>query len=204
MPALADFVAFFRTYSDLLKLLDSALAAWPRLPESWDLYDEHLSTLDRHRAAVAALMTRHGIPDAGTAVANVVQGCAWAKEEVEGRPCPPGRVESACRVVVELRHPLCHLAELVRMDLAEWEEGEGGEPAGRGGRPKKGRPGLNGRLLDLWTRKPETRTWGARKLADTLGCAKSSIQACKGYQELEAIRAELRAEARANAAKRRH
>jgi hypothetical protein len=196
MPeSLAGFVSFCRSYEAILKLLDSALAAWPRPPVGWDRYVEHLSTLDRHRAAVAALMTHHGIPDAGTAVADVVRGCAWARAEVEARPCPPERVGHARLVVGELRHPLLHLAELVELGPARPGEAQGGGgPSGAmpgGGTPKENRPRMTVKVADQKARELHERLgWdflilSERKQAEAIGCSWSTWKNTDFYKDGE-------------------
>jgi hypothetical protein len=82
-------------------------------------------------------------------------------------------------------------------------EGGDGVTAKRGGRPKKGQPRLNLRLLDLYGRKPETVPWGATKLAEALGCARSSIQGCDAFKEAADSRAAARAEKQVKKARRR-
>jgi hypothetical protein len=72
----------------------------------------------------------------------------------------------------------------------------------KAGRPKRGQPSVNARLLDLWTRTPEAKTWSIKKMADTIGCARSSIKDCEAFQKLAEIRRLARAERQLDKAKK--
>jgi hypothetical protein len=113
--------------------------------------------------------------------------------------------------LLELRERPERAAELTRdvemlrqLVLAlDLDGGPPDEPGNKGGRPKRGQPGINARLIDLWDKKPEAQTWGAAKLADALDCARSSVQDCPAFKEREEIRALARAEKQRDAARRR-
>jgi hypothetical protein len=71
------------------------------------------------------------------------------------------------------------------------------------GRPKKGDPSINAKVLDLIDRHPECKGWGSRKIAKTLGCAHSSVEACSAFTALENLRRIAQAEKRERDAKKR-
>lgn len=73
----------------------------------------------------------------------------------------------------------------------------------RGGRPKKGRPTVNARMLDLITARPESKGWTAKQFSVAIECAESSVKDTKTWEQLADIRRLARAEKQIAKARRR-
>src|SRR5712692_3277893 len=89
--ALDSLKQFVAAYGGIVALLDAAIRSWPSPPKGWRRYEDYLTQLHQFRHDVAALLTLHGreAPEnARGIVANVLGGCAYAKEAMERRPCP--------------------------------------------------------------------------------------------------------------------
>jgi hypothetical protein len=138
---------FFNACAEVFTLLDSviegAIDLWPELPGDWATrYDDHLTVLDRNRAAVAALLIKHGKEtpaDARRIVTNLYDACLCAKQLAVERPCPLERLLRVRGALRELLLPFLQCVNLIeqgqseRLLAASWTETVGA-PEG-GGRP---------------------------------------------------------------------
>jgi|GEM_PF-6990617 len=61
---------------------------------------------------------------------------------------------------------------------------------------------VNERMISMMLKKPESKGWTARGWATSLGCAKSTVAGTDAWQQLEQIRAAIRAEKGLSKAKR--
>jgi hypothetical protein len=112
------FKEYVVAYVGIVKLLDAALAAWPKPPQGWDRFDEHLAALEQHRSAVATLLTRFGgwTPADACRIATEVWEWCWRAKVAAGQvPCPREKLWQVRADVGELGLPLRQLADL--MDL---------------------------------------------------------------------------------------
>jgi hypothetical protein len=93
------------------------------------------------------------------------------------------------------------------LQLLEWARAQQQRRAAltgsEGGRPEKGKPSVNAMVLDLIERNPEAKGWGARKIANVIGCAMSSVQGCPAFKALGELRAMARAARQEQDAKKR-
>jgi hypothetical protein len=88
---LEPFLRFVDAYNGICSLLERAVNEWPRLPEGWEGYKEHLAALDHERPAVVALFicVGHDSPaDGRRIVESIIGACARAKAACEASHCP--------------------------------------------------------------------------------------------------------------------
>jgi hypothetical protein len=121
---------FVAAYIGIYGQLDDAIESWPRLPNEWRRFDDHLALLHQYRPAMAALLTlkgRESPESAHSIVANLLYGCAKAKEIAEGTPCPREMLLEVRDCVSELFTPVRQCLELIIQEI-EMRQAEGRPP----------------------------------------------------------------------------
>jgi hypothetical protein len=201
-------LAFLEAHNGIVQLLDAVARAlqtirkeeWERWRKSWpERYREYLDVLHRHRFDVTTFLVVHGKEEpqaAHQAVACLIGACVQARQDIDRTPWANLDLAGIRDAVGATAEPVL---QALRLRLHEMESliSPGTGPAGgKGGRPKEGQPSVNARLIDLITQKPECKGWGSRKVAEALGCAKSSVEACSAFKQLEGVRRIAQAERR--------
>ncbi len=86
---------------------------------------------------------------------------------------------------------------------ADTPSGQTDSQPGKGGRPPKGTPTVNAKMLHVITARPEAKGWTARQFAVAIGCGESTVKESKTWKHLAEIRRLARAEKQIEKAKRR-
>ena len=73
----------------------------------------------------------------------------------------------------------------------------------RGGRPKKGEPSAEARMIDMVISRPESKGWTARQFAIATGLSATSVKGTMTWDQLAEIRLTARAERQIAKARRR-
>jgi hypothetical protein len=120
--AIDALVEFLTATTSITQLLHASVTSWPKLPEGWGKFDDYLATLDRHRPAVGAILTRLGhetAQEANRIVTTLMEVSVWAKRQIEAYPCPREQVQLTCDRVAEQLVPFRQFLVLMRLAVTE-------------------------------------------------------------------------------------